>query len=76
MLCRETLGGPAEGPASVPGHFLTTPITLSLLSASLLYVPRAFLSTPVAFSASLMGGDLSAMSRDGRGVPRVSSGSF
>ena len=36
----------------------STPIALSLLSASLLHLRRAFLSTPIALSASLMGGDL------------------
>ena len=54
--------------ASVFGPVLSTPIALSLLSASLLHVPRAFLSTPIALCASLMGGDLSAMSRDVCGV--------
>merc|ERR1712110_1098173 len=109
-MSRDVRGRP-RGPASVPEHFwstpfalsllsasllhmrrafLSTPIALSLLSASLLHMPRAFLSTPIArslLSASLLhslakaifehpyrtfclsnGGDLSAMSRDGRGV--------
>ena len=60
--------GVPRGPASVPEHFLSTPIANSLLSASLLHMRRAFLSTPIALSASLMGGNLNAMSRDARGV--------
>ena len=48
MLCRETLGDRANG----FGPVLVTPIALSLLSASLLHVPRAFRSTPIALCAS------------------------
>ena len=49
---------------------LSNPIALWLLSASLVHLPRAFLSTSIALCASLMGGDLSAMSRDARLCPR------
>ena len=50
-------------------HVLSTPIALSPLPSSLLHLPGAVLSTPMALSASLLGGDLSAMSRGACGVP-------
>ena len=44
--------------------------------STLLHGPRAFLNTPIALSASLIGGDLNVMSRDGCDIPREPASVF